>query len=285
MVRTGVPFFAKAKSLNHLIIQVILRQRKRAMLKFFRKQFRINSLGEGNLKKYFLYAFGEIVLIVISILLAWKINDLNEIRKNKIIELKIYDSLYEELELNMKSLNGAIEQYASDIVRLEAILNYVGQSPEQITQGAKDTIVHITYSELNILDGALNSVINTTKFEMIESTSLKRLITNYPTEIGVLDTEDAKVKKIVVDDVQTVIEKYLSLADMLPKGKTEYSAVKKFGAKSDYHQLLQDKKYQNSIVAWLLHTENLLSLTKKLRSRTNDISVKLSRELGYDLDG
>ena len=280
-----MPFLAKAKSLNHLIIQVILRQRKRAMLKFFRKQFRINSLGEGNLKKYFLYAFGEVVLIVISILLAWKINDLNEIRKNKIIELKIYDSLYEELELNMKSLNGAIEQYASDIVRLEAILNYVGQSPEQITQGAKDTIVHITYSELNILDGALNSVINTTKFEMIESTSLKRLITNYPTEIGVLDTEDAKVKKIVVDDVQTVIEKYLSLADMLPKGKTEYSAVKKFGAKSDYHQLLQDKKYQNSIVAWLLHTENLLSLTKKLRSRTNDISVKLSRELGYDLDG
>ena len=280
-----MPFFAKAKSLNHLIIQVILRQRKRAMLKFFRKQFRINSLGEGNLKKYFLYAFGEIVLIVISILLAWKINDLNEIRKNKIIELKIYDSLYEELELNMKSLNGAIEQYASDIVRLEAILNYVGQSPEQITQGAKDTIVHITYSELNILDGALNSVINTTKFEMIESTSLKRLITNYPTEIGVLDTEDAKVKKIVVDDVQTVIEKYLSLADMLPKGKTEYSAVKKFGAKSDYHQLLQDKKYQNSIVAWLLHTENLLSLTKKLRSRTNDMAIKLSRELGYDLDG
>ena len=255
------------------------------MLKFFRKQFRIKFLEEGNIKKYFLYAFGEIVLIVISILLAWKINDLNEIRKNKIIELKIYDSLYEELELNMKSLNGAIEQYASDIVRLEAILNYVGQSPEQITQGAKDTIVHITYSELNILDGALNSVINTTKFEMIESTSLKRLITNYPTEIGVLDTEDAKVKKIVVDDVQTVIEKYLSLADMLPKGKTEYSAVKKFGAKSDYHQLLQDKKYQNSIVAWLLHTENLLSLTKKLRSRTNDMAIKLSRELGYDLDG
>ena len=254
------------------------------MLKFFRKQFRIKFLEEGNIKKYFLYAFGEIVLIVISILLAWKINDLNEVRKNKIIELKIYDSLYEELDLNMKSLNSAIDQYANDIAKLEAIVNYVGLPPEQITQGAKDTIVHSTYSELNLLDGALNSVINTTKFEMIESNSLKRLITNYPTEIGVLAIEDEKVKKIVIDDIQPVLEKHLSLADMLPAEDTKYNAIKSFGAKSQYHLLLQDKKYQNSIVARLLHTENLLALAKKLRSRTQNIAIKLNRELGYDRD-
>lgn len=254
------------------------------MLKFFRKQFRIRSLGEGNLKKYVLYAFGEIVLIVISILLAWKINDLNEIRKNKIIELKIYDSLYEELELNLKSLNSAIDQYADEITRLETITNYVGLPPGQIAAGAKDTIVHITYNELNLLDGALNSVINTTKFEMIESNSLKRLITNYPTEIGGLKIEETKVKKIVAEEMQPVMQKYLSLADMLPDENSKYNAIKNFGAKSEYHRLLQDKNYQNSIVARLLHTENLLALAKKLRSRTQDITLKLSRELGYDRD-
>ncbi|ASV31799.1 DUF6090 family protein [Maribacter cobaltidurans] len=50
------------------------------MIKFFRK-IRQNLLDEGKTLKYFKYAVGEIVLVVIGILIALQINNWNENRK------------------------------------------------------------------------------------------------------------------------------------------------------------------------------------------------------------
>tara|TARA_R110000868_G_scaffold366839_1_gene629773 strand:- start:16204 stop:16554 length:351 start_codon:yes stop_codon:yes gene_type:complete len=97
-------------------------------------KIRRTSINSGRLKSYLLYAFGEILLIVIGILIAWKINDLNEIRKNRVVELKIYDSPYEELNLNLKVLNVAIIQYSDVVQRLEATPNYVG-IPQKADKG------------------------------------------------------------------------------------------------------------------------------------------------------
>ena len=47
------------------------------MIKFFRK-IRQNLLSEGKSRKYFKYAIGEIVLVVIGILIALQINNWNE---------------------------------------------------------------------------------------------------------------------------------------------------------------------------------------------------------------
>ena len=53
------------------------------MIKFFRK-IRQNLLSEGKTGKYFKYAIGEIVLVVIGILIALQINNWNEGRKQEI---------------------------------------------------------------------------------------------------------------------------------------------------------------------------------------------------------
>jgi len=50
------------------------------MIKFFRK-IRQNLLMENKTGKYFKYAIGEIVLVVIGILIALQINNWNEGRK------------------------------------------------------------------------------------------------------------------------------------------------------------------------------------------------------------
>lgn len=250
-------------------------------MKLFRK-IRQKALDNGKFKNYLLYALGEITLIVIGILIAWKINDLNEIRKNKIVELKIYDGLYDELNLNLKVLNSAIAHYADDIQRLEATVNYVGLDSEQLTSGAKDTIIHLAYKEVKLLDGALNSVISTTKFEIIDSDSLKKLITNYPTEVAHFEIEGLKVRE-TVKNLKPILEKHLSLSDLLPAENEKYTAIKSFGKKSNYPNLLRDKAYQNTIISRLLHTENLLTLAKKLKNRTQVISIKLSRELGHPI--
>ena len=47
------------------------------MIKFFRKT-RQSLLSEGKIIKYFKYAFGEIILVVIGILIALQINNWNQ---------------------------------------------------------------------------------------------------------------------------------------------------------------------------------------------------------------
>jgi len=48
---------------------------------------------ENKTGKYFKYAIGEIVLVVIGILIALSINNWNEARKEKIQEIKILGEL------------------------------------------------------------------------------------------------------------------------------------------------------------------------------------------------
>jgi hypothetical protein len=51
------------------------------MIKFFRK-IRQSLLSEGKMGKYFKYAIGEIILVVIGILIALQINNWNQNRIN-----------------------------------------------------------------------------------------------------------------------------------------------------------------------------------------------------------
>ena len=67
------------------------------MIKFFR-QIRKQLLEEGKTGKYFKYAIGEILLVVIGILIALSINNWNEGKKRTSQEVKILKEIKSELE-------------------------------------------------------------------------------------------------------------------------------------------------------------------------------------------
>lgn len=69
------------------------------MLTFFRK-IRKSILGSDSTKKYLFYAIGEIALVVIGILIALQINNLNDNRKEKNLEERLFNQLFEELLRN-----------------------------------------------------------------------------------------------------------------------------------------------------------------------------------------
>jgi len=59
------------------------------MLKFFRT-IRKKLIEEDNVRKYLLYAIGEILLVVIGILIALQVNNWNEERKLNLLEVSYY---------------------------------------------------------------------------------------------------------------------------------------------------------------------------------------------------
>jgi len=69
------------------------------MSKLFKK-LRFDLFMKGNKGSYYKYAFGEIILLVLGILIALSINNWNEERKNNLIEKKLILNIIKDLRLD-----------------------------------------------------------------------------------------------------------------------------------------------------------------------------------------
>lgn len=247
-------------------------------MKIFRS-IRRKLIGSGKFKSYLIYALGEILLIAIGILIAYNINNANEARKNRIVEVKIYESLYEELKTNLGVLDSAIVRYDNNALLLKSSLQYVGAPSGKFTDEVKNLIVEVKFRTTNLRNDALTSINNTTKFEFLENESLKGLIAEYPNEISKFKDQETKIKNTVENRLKPVIEKYISLADMLPGDDKSYMHLKTYGQQSNYVELLNNKEYQNTVVDRLLQTKIQLTLANSLRTKTEKLAIKLKKEL------
>lgn len=92
------------------------------MIKFFRK-IRQNLLSDSNNGKYFKYAIGEIILVVIGILIALQINNWNENRKKTKIGTQYLTEMRFELQNDINQLDFYINDLKKSIKNQEAALN------------------------------------------------------------------------------------------------------------------------------------------------------------------
>tara|TARA_B100000401_G_scaffold301729_1_gene207300 strand:+ start:963 stop:1655 length:693 start_codon:yes stop_codon:yes gene_type:complete len=65
---------------------------------------------KDKITKYYKYAFGEIVLVVIGILIALSINNWNEARKNRIEQLILINNIIEDLRLDSIHINKSLSE-------------------------------------------------------------------------------------------------------------------------------------------------------------------------------
>jgi len=92
------------------------------MLKFFRT-IRKKLIEEDNVRKYLLYAIGEILLVVIGILIALQVNNWNENRLDRQLENKIIERLNSEFTDNLKDLQNVRVRLDSTQIAVEILLD------------------------------------------------------------------------------------------------------------------------------------------------------------------
>ena len=94
------------------------------MVNFFRKIRRKLALDNKPLR-YLRYAIGEIVLIVIGILIALQINNLNEQRKLNRLENDLLSEVKNGLEYDLKELKNSIEFHRSCLKSQDIIVDWI----------------------------------------------------------------------------------------------------------------------------------------------------------------
>jgi len=159
------------------------------MLKFFRK-IRYDLMGKNRTGKYFKYAFGEIILVVIGILIALQINNWNENRIDKArIDIRL-TNLTEDLKAEIKEMTKVIEGSKDRIIVTNAILKganrigsfHVKDTIFQAYTNANFTNPNSIISEAKTLDGnrsTYNGLISSDEFYLIENQALASRIQKY----------------------------------------------------------------------------------------------------------
>ncbi|MBK7873489.1 MAG: hypothetical protein IPJ74_23905 [Saprospiraceae bacterium] len=246
------------------------------MLKFFRN-IRRRLLDSGSLRKYFVYAIGEIILVVIGILIALQINNWNENRKDRAKELKILINLQQDFRYTQKALETSLQSYPIEIGRLRSALGYIGMDASELTSEMKDTIYHTNYRPTAIVEGTLNSILNTDKLELISNDSLKYLLTAYPAEVNKFKSQQDNVKRIVLEIQRPVLESFITLAEF--RDMEGIPDLKNKVIPSDFENLLKSRDYQNALMDRLNQNDFLVTIAERTLVKTSAILEIIEREI------
>ena len=153
------------------------------MLKFLRR-IRQKLIIEGNGRRYFFYAIGEIILVVVCILIALQINNWKEGRKDTIIEREYLTRLKGDIKFDIQRIDDYIlNRYNRKIESLEN-----GKTYFQGNYIIKDTLQFlqdIGYGgvfgnvAVNLSKNTYNELISTGNLRKIKSDVLRTEIINY----------------------------------------------------------------------------------------------------------
>ena len=148
------------------------------MIKFFRT-IRQNLLNEGKTSRYFKYAIGEIILVVIGILIALSINNWNENNKNAKRENAFLINLQEDLKADSLILKSIENKLQTAVLYKNVFENYLEGKPTD-----KDSINDHLIKQYNMLvefipnANTMDELKNGDGLNLISNPVLRRKIVN-----------------------------------------------------------------------------------------------------------
>ena len=147
------------------------------MIKFFRK-IRQNLVMENKTSKYFKYAIGEIVLVVIGILIALQINNWNQERLQQQSELKFLKGIQAEFKLNKDYLINSIKMNQEGLKTGKEIMSLMNQDVEILKRINIDSLLFqiFEYGGFEISENTILEVMQVGQLQNLENDQLKSFI-------------------------------------------------------------------------------------------------------------
>ncbi|GAA4815923.1 DUF6090 family protein [Litoribaculum gwangyangense] len=221
------------------------------MLKFFRK-IRQNLVSEGITTKYFKYAIGEIILVVIGILIALQINNWNNAKTQQKNNLQLSKRLLVETKKNLVELEKEITSTEKLISSAFHMLQLIGNDYSDVNPRLVDSLVFdlLSTPTYNFSTAVLKEALSTGEVASFENDSLKNLIYSIPT---IMETVKFRENNIEHDTNNNLIP-FLYNNTSLREIDNKFSHWKKLG-NSQLDQI--DNRQILSMILWENEIDNL----------------------------
>lgn len=225
---------------------------------------RFKLLSENKEIRYLKYAFGEILLVVLGILLALKINSWNQDRLDRNYELIMLNQIKSDLNRAEENINN---YYEPRLKRREIALEWFIENLDNLDKQPDSTIIY----NFNYLFSNFYFTYDTGAYESLKMNGLSK-IKNEELRRELLQSFESsfkRVKAFIEQDDDEIKDKYLKVRDNFfqieksdVEGQDELILIpqKGFGVNAEFKSLLY----------------RLMEVTSHKRRRLNGVSERIS---------
>ena len=249
------------------------------MIKFFRK-IRQNLLLEGKKGKFLKYAFGEIILVVIGILIALQINNWNENKKTRSQELVLLENLKLEMEENHKLLVDYLETKETAIDDLTMVLSFTDPDLQEKKEDSLDfrisKIFNITNFRPEIM--VLKAAQNSNSIELIRNQQIKTGLSKWEQLLNGLIEFDDYGSEHFNTSVIPLVSNHFPFANIKfnrSNGRNQNQSKHK----DETEKLFRSRDFENMIFRLRNFEKIRANKAKELKAHTLDLIQFLNNEL------
>ena len=233
------------------------------MIKFFR-HIRKSLLMENKTGKYFKYAIGEIILVVIGILIALSINNWNEGRKEKLLASTYRIKIINDLETDLTNIDSLLTIGKRNEKAVKSYFNYFeNQDPVNIQKlidscsKISDEIFKYRYTPNNHTFKDLLTSGNSTLLNEDQKSALVNLSNSQKYFLIVFE----KVISSIIESERNV-KTYID-SDLSP---------------SNFFEKIKKKQNNDNLVQGLLYQHNSLTSYSELSLYTTRLKKRILKE-------
>ena len=237
------------------------------MIKFLRN-IRQNLLMENKTGKYFKYAIGEIVLVVIGILIALSINNWNTNKIERGVELTMLKEMTVALKGDISGIESQLK-YLDNLNRSVVKLVLIQNEPSY----PNDSLIY----HFNIArTGGIGFSVNSSPYESLKSSGLNK-ISNAQLRNNITNLYEIKLKSVdfwINDHILRVLNKRQDLVNEIFEKKITTDSIKEVNIEYLINQdLLYNNPKSNEFLA--LSSSYIPLAKKKLKGAISVMKTQL----------
>jgi hypothetical protein len=224
---------------------------------------------ENRTSKYFKYAIGEIVLVVIGILIALQINNWN----NKRIENSRAESFMHKMKVQLMDNISRVEKASDQLQNRDGItrklMYIIGDNDKINIDGKIDSLVSV-----NMFDFHLNLNMNTLiegrengDLALIASDSLRQIIYDISTMYDSVKERERIANQDNIDLFIPYLNKRYNMRNGMISFFGQNRQIEKSKVyKGDNWKMLEDQEFENLINSRMVYNQDLLQQYKELHN-------------------
>ncbi|MBT8219511.1 MAG: hypothetical protein KJP00_06790 [Bacteroidia bacterium] len=259
------------------------------MLTFLRK-LKKSLIDSGSTKKYFLYAIGEILLVVVGILIALQINNWNQNRLNALEENRLIGGIRDKIDVNRFQFGLGMATNMAVIAAAEKLLERTQKDATSLSNSQIE--IHLHNLTKRFLLGKSNAthiydeLIGSGQLGLLRSQELQKAITALKLQMQLLESYEDLQNNFVDRELSPFLNRHTDRVKIYLEGSqhdTLFLETRNILVDPDfkirpqsgsYDALFEDTQFSNLLLELLRHTKRLVPIYERINepmSRIEDL--------------
>jgi len=217
------------------------------MAKFFRR-IRHQLLRKNRIARYLVYAIGEIFLVVIGILIALQVNNINEQRQSNAKGKKYLMSLKNELLNNLEVVKTGIEDLDKSMSGQRELITLINAEKDTANDIDLSRILAKSFSsvhELRYQDGTFKELLYSGGLISIDNDSIKNEVTSWEGRMTAVRKQEEGVYEVRKKIIDYMIDNGVFKNMLDDVGASDHFQIRKSIRRNSNKVLLKSQKFEN----------------------------------------